>query len=126
MVVVDVGRAGSPGYGDAARGPTEVPFVGVIDAGAERSLSRTTRSDSIQRAAECVLPRAAAFEGRRRWLLVACMGSDTIVELDARSVRVGDVERRRWRVPRGPTGVAVDAERDRAIVWSQFDMPRSA
>src|SRR5262249_2498091 len=28
---------------------------------------------------------------------------------------------RRWKVAAGPTGIAVDAEARRAVVWSQFD-----
>jgi DNA-binding beta-propeller fold protein YncE len=121
MVVVDVGQAGNPGYGNTSRGPTEVPFVGVVDEAAERSLARSMHGDPTLRAAECVLPRAAAFAARQRSLLVACLGSDTVIQLDARGVRMSNVERRRWQVPRGPTGIAVDAAHDRAVVWSQFD-----
>ena len=29
--------------------------------------------------------------------------------------------RRRWDVAAGPTGIAVDSDKDRAVVWSQFE-----
>jgi len=120
MVVVDVGTQGSPGYGNVDRGPTESPFVGVVDASAERSLARHVMSDPTLRRAECVLPRAAAYSPEQSALLVTCLGSDTVVELDARGLRMSKLEHRRWSVPQGPTGIAVDQERSRAVVWSQF------
>ncbi|HTJ81504.1 MAG TPA: c-type cytochrome, partial [Polyangiaceae bacterium] len=97
------------------------PFVSVVDAGAERSLSRSVSRDPTIRAGECVLPRAAAFSASRGALLVACLGSDAVVELDARGIRMSRLELRRWQVPKGPTGIVVDAQKNRAVVWSQFD-----
>jgi cytochrome c peroxidase len=53
--------------------------------------------------------------------LVACLGVDALVAFDAASVRPALTEKRRWRVPAGPNGVAVDPAGRRAVVWSQFD-----
>jgi len=53
-------------------------------------------------------------------LYVTCLGNDALVELDARAVDPSRAERRRWLLPTGPTGVAVDERGERAAVWSQF------
>src|SRR3954449_1647943 len=58
--------------------------------------------------------------GNPATLLVACQGADTLLELDARARDPMQVERRRFALPAGPTGVAGDEGRRRAVVWSQF------
>jgi mono/diheme cytochrome c family protein len=69
----------------------------------------------------CLLPRAAAYDARTKSALVACLGSDVVVALDATRMRPGVVERKRWRVGSGPMGIAVDAEARAAYVFSLFD-----
>lgn len=95
-----------------------VPLVSVVDSTAERTLTRSFGGGGSLHGKECVLPRAAAM-GDRDALLVACLGTDELLELDARSLDPMRALRRRWRVPSGPTGIAVDVGR-RAVVWSQF------
>jgi mono/diheme cytochrome c family protein len=125
MVTVDPGEPTqlSSGYGaPMAALPPESGDVAVVDAEAERRLSRSVLALSGARdagARDCLLPRAAAYS--RGSLYVACAGTNTLVELDARSVDPSRTETRRWAVSAGPTGVAIDAAHDRAIVWSQFD-----
>jgi cytochrome c553 len=122
MVAVDAGEPTSipSGYGSSSGGATEIPMVSVIDAGAERALTRTVVGESVVRSGECLLPRAAAFVPSSQSILVSCLGSDAVVELDGRGVDPSRLERRRWSVPGGPTGIAVDDGAGRAVVWSQF------
>jgi mono/diheme cytochrome c family protein len=70
---------------------------------------------------DCLLPRAAALDAGRDEMLVACLGRDEVVAYDARAYGPTLRERRRWKVPAGPTGIAVDPAGERAIVWSQWD-----
>jgi hypothetical protein len=106
-------------YGGSPDSRTTRPLVAVIDPVAERVLPSTRRVDTTTHRRECLLPRAAAAT-EDGGLLVACQGIDALLDLDARSLDPVGVERRRFPVPAGPTGVAVDAEHGRAVVWSQF------
>jgi mono/diheme cytochrome c family protein len=109
-------------YGEAQDGvPKEAPIVSVIDADAERPLTKGVLSLGTPLTQECILPRAAAVRSSTSSLFVACLGIDAVVELDTRGSDPMRLERRRWSVPLGPTGVAVDDKHDRAVVWSQFD-----
>jgi DNA-binding beta-propeller fold protein YncE len=109
-------------YGEAADGiPKEAPVVSVIDAAAERSMTRTKLSLGTRLAGECLLPRAASFRAKTQTLLVACAGIDAIVELDTRGTDPIRLEQRRFSVPGGPVGMAIDDRNDRAVVWSQFE-----
>src|SRR5207247_8717410 len=49
-----------------------------------------------------------------------CFGIDAVLELDTASGDPFRAEKRRFRVPPGPEGVAVDALGKRAIVFSQL------
>jgi YVTN family beta-propeller protein len=101
---------------------TEVSQVSVIDAAAERVLTRSVlslRAAGSGPTHECLLPRSVAYSGGS--LYVACLGIDSLVEYDARGIDPARAETRRWAVPAGPTGVAVDPVGGRAVVWSQFD-----
>ena len=122
MVAVDPGALGasSGGYGSPEKGPAEEPIVSVVDAGAERPLTRNAQSSRAIRAGECILPRAAAYVPGTSSLLVTCVGSDSVVELDARGLDPSGLQLRKWKVAKGPTGVAVDTRGARAVVWSQF------
>jgi hypothetical protein len=119
MVSVSSGDGGeSSGYGSDS--PSEVAEVAVVDAAAERVLTRSVAVPEGGTAqGECLLPRAAAYDDGS--LYVTCLGIDSLVQLDARSVDPAHAERRRWHLASGPTGVAIDHARHRAVVWSQFD-----
>jgi len=119
MVSVNPGEGSeSAGYGNEA--PSEVSEVAVVDASAERALTRAVRpSRSGTAQAECLLPRAASYDGGA--LYVTCLGIDSLLKLDARSLDPAHAELQRWKLAAGPTGVAIDGERQRAVVWSQFD-----
>jgi hypothetical protein len=69
----------------------------------------------------CLLPRAAAPDAARGTILVACLGIDQVVEVDAAERPLLDSLVARWRVPAGPVAIAVDGERREAWIWSLFD-----
>lgn len=101
---------------------TEINQISVVDAAAERVLTKTVlsvRTSSMGPTRECLLPRAVSFH--KGSLYVTCLGIDALVEYDARGIDPARTETRRWAVPSGPTGVAVDGASKRAVVWSQFD-----
>lgn len=118
MVSVDPGEPKiTGGYGS-----TEIPvkpFVGVIDLVASKPMDIPIPSvfTFASHSLECTLPRAAAATGDR--LFVTCLGSDELVELDARARNAAQFMLRRTQVARGPLGLAVDG--NRAVVMSQFD-----
>jgi DNA-binding beta-propeller fold protein YncE len=122
MVTVDPGERSqhSSGYGSPERGPTERPLVSVVDSGAERPITRTAAGDLLASRDACLLPRAAAFHGPSSSLLVACLGSNAVLRLDARTVDPSRRELARFPVAAGPTGIAVDQAGGRAVVFSQF------
>ncbi len=125
MVTVDPGDPNVRSqayYGESRNGlPKEAPIVSVIDAGAERSMTRAAMSLGTPMTQECLLPRAAATRSSNGTLFVTCLGVDTLLELDTRGADPIRLERRRWSVPSGPTGVAMDDKAGRAVVWSQFE-----
>lgn len=124
MVTVDPGEttSRSSGYGNSfAMTPPEAPMVSVVDAAAERTLSKAMLADGARHDAECLLPRAAAVSADANTLYVTCLGIDAVLELDARGLDPMRLERRRWEVPSGPMGVALDSKAKKAVVWSQFD-----
>lgn len=135
QVLVDPGdpdnRPGGYGEGNMA---TELTNVAVIDAGTQRILPTSLNSSAMHQQffgedgmggvpleGECILPRAATVDTASQSLLVACLGIDAIVAYDAASATPGSVEKARWDVGSGPTGIAVDADQHRAVVWSQFE-----
>lgn len=125
MITVNPGDPGvrsTAYYGDMVQGVARVaPMVSVIDPTAERSLTRTVLTLGDRPSRQCVLPRAAAARSSKGTLYVACLGIDALVEMDARGVDPARLELRRFPVPAGPTGVAVDDAHGLAVVWSQFD-----
>jgi DNA-binding beta-propeller fold protein YncE len=134
QVFVDPGEATeqrTEGYGSAEQ-PTEAPGIAVLDEGTrapiDTSLMLTSVSaifgnpkDARDHREECLLPRAAATDPRTRTLLVACAGIDTVIAYDAASGAPENGEKRRWVIGAGPSGIAVDPNKPRAFVWSQFD-----
>jgi len=125
MVTVDPGDAltrSNQYYGEVRDGvPKEAPLVQVIDADAERPMNKAVMSLGTRLSKECLLPRSATARPSTGTLFVTCLGIDSVVELDTRGADPARLERRRWSVPAGPTGVAIDDAHGRAVVWSQFD-----
>ena len=132
QVLVDPGdfEQRPDGYGDDNT-PTESPDVAVVDEAAKSpltsslhaasELSSRQSSDPRDVQPECLLPRAAVVDPQTKSLLVTCYGIDAVIAYDARAARPINAERRRWIVGSGPSGIAVDVEKHRAVVWSQFD-----
>ncbi len=132
QILVDPGdpENRAQGYGDANQ-PTEVANVAVIDAGTRRMVSASVGhvpdrhffgGDSREpQVGECILPRSAAVDADTGTLLVTCLGIDSVVAYDATSANPVSVEKDRWDVGSGPTGIAVDGAKRRAVVWSQFE-----
>src|SRR5262249_25801424 len=125
MVTVDPGdpNVRSPAYyGETFDGVAkEAPIVSVIDADAERPLTKTVMSLGTKLAQQCILPRSATYRPSTGTLFVTCLGIDSVIELDTRSIDPARLERRRWAVPSGPNGLAIDDRNGQAVVWSQFD-----
>ncbi len=133
QVLVDPGDLeGRPdGYGDENE-PTESAAVAVIDEGAKAAMTASLSvsrlnltgrrgNDARDPRPECLLPRAATIDAKTKSLLVTCYGFDAVVAYDATSANPLTSERRRWTVGAGPSGIAVDSEKHRGVVWSQFD-----
>lgn len=125
MVTVDPGDPNQRSqvyYGGSRDGlPKEVPIVSVIDADAERPMTRAAMYSGLPYTNECLLPRAAAYRASTGTILVACVGIDSVLELDTRGADPIRLEKRRIDVPSGPTGLAVDDARGVAVIWSQFE-----
>jgi len=131
QVLVDPGNSEVPagGYGDGFLA-AEVASVGVIDEATGATLNASLQvapgEGQINNGTrECLLPRAATVDPTRRALFVSCLGSDTVIEYDAAAANPHAAERRRWAVPAGPVGLAVDRLGQRLAVWSQFDQTLS-
>jgi len=131
QVLVDPGRAEerADGYGSAGGSPPEVAAVAVVDEDTERPIGESVSVKPDVRAMAgigrarpaCLLPRAAVVDGASRSLFVSCLGIDAVVEYDAGAADPTKAERRRFSVASGPTGLSIDPEGRRLVVWSQFD-----
>lgn len=131
QVLVDPGQVDerTAGYGDGGESPPEVASIAVIDEDTAQPLVESLSVEKDVRIMSgtqrprpaCLLPRAAVVDGASRGLFVACMGLDAVVEYDAASADPQQSERRRIPVASGPTGLAVDTEGRRLVVFSQFD-----
>src|SRR5260221_9241245 len=120
MVSVNSGEGGSTSEGYGSESPSEVSEVAVVDASAERALTRMARLPSTGTSqTDCLLPPAAAYDDGS--LFVACLGIDALVKFDAHGLDPARAEVKRWNVASGPLGVAIDHQGKRAVVWSQFD-----
>ncbi len=113
------------GYGGTDTGPNERFDVAVVDAkrampmdfeprpNGDTAFARLTSDD----APVCVIPRAAAL--LRTTLFVACLDTHRVLALDAGFLHPHDAMVGSVDVPLGPVGLAVDAESERVVVWSQ-------
>jgi hypothetical protein len=96
--------------------PAEQFDVAILGAQADSpEVPRTTPQLSFT---QCLLPRAAAYDAAGEWLLVACEGQDTVWRLDVRPGKNASGFSA-WKTGGEPTGIAIDAERRAAFVWSQ-------
>ncbi|WP_437952943.1 cytochrome C peroxidase [Sorangium sp. So ce296] len=128
IALVDPGReASSGGYG-AALAQTVIHQIAVVDAAGERADVPPVSTHLGTHG--CQLPRAAAIAPAEEVLLVACLGRDEVIAYDARAAIPGqpgaagsarDRELYRARVGFGPTAIAVDGARGRAVVFTRFD-----
>jgi DNA-binding beta-propeller fold protein YncE len=134
QVLVDNGDAKerAPGYGND-ESATEAGDVAVIDAATGKAMSASLQranenggwggnvdAREIQKT-ECLLPRAAVVDPASKSLLVSCYGIDQVIAYDSLAASPARAERRRWSVSAGPSGIAVDTAKNRAVVWAQFD-----
>jgi len=132
QVLVDPGdpENNASGYGEGHM-PTEMVNVAVIDDKdgtlmpssiglSNPHMMRSPDPREVQ-VRECLLPRAAAVDSDSSSLFVTCFGIGALVAYDASSANPVVVEKGRWEVGAGPSGVRIDSAKRRAIVWSQFD-----
>jgi mono/diheme cytochrome c family protein len=119
----------SSGYGGGGSSetmnlPTEMFDIDVLD-GAKRTRATGAASSvgvNLRIGADaCRLPRAALVDEERHALYVSCLGVDKVIEYDASSKTPTGAMRRKIDVPAGPTGLALEPEAHRAVVWSAFD-----
>src|SRR6202042_3103661 len=125
MVSVDPGdpeRAASAYYGPPFDGVAkEAPIVGAVAPASRQSIGKhLLGTGDVALARECLLPHAAAVRTKSASLLVACFGIDAVLDLDALAIDPARAERRRFDVPPGPEGLAIDELSGRAVVFSQL------
>jgi mono/diheme cytochrome c family protein len=131
QVLVDPGNSEqrTVGYGDQ-NVQTEMPSIAVLDSETGYPLPNSLRISAQHsfrhrsgdtKPEHCILPRAAAIDETTQSLLVSCFGTDEVVAYDMMSAEPVMAERRRWRVAAGPSGIAVEPDEHRAVVWSQFE-----
>jgi mono/diheme cytochrome c family protein len=119
MVEPEPPRGTSSGYGSASvESPAVVTEIAAID--------ESSGDVQIKQAAvnigpkDCFLPRAAIVDEAHDEIWVSCLGIDAVVVYDASKKHPHDYEKRRIPVPAGPTGLAIDAEGQRAVIFSSF------
>ncbi len=131
QVLVHRGEVSVGGYGTSESFPSHQPTLAAIDpedvvtlrvanqgfaaAGSRYGFAGGSRRDG------CLLPRAAATDPVSRTVLVGCHGTNEVVAISADGTGgLTAGTRRRWSVPDGPSGIAVDPDKRRALLWSQF------
>jgi DNA-binding beta-propeller fold protein YncE/mono/diheme cytochrome c family protein/cytochrome c553 len=126
MVIVHRGEVQVGGYGTSEGFPPHEATVATVDGEGATHL----RVFGIDYAVEkgrygqsgndggCLLPRAIAASADG--VVVGCLGIDQVRLYGATSGALGKTMTASWRVPKGPTGVAVDDESHTLVVWSQF------
>jgi mono/diheme cytochrome c family protein len=113
MVSVDPGdapsRRGHYYYAPNTGIPKETSFVATLDPRAQRALSeRVVAMWPTPQAGECLLPRAITRGTDGSTVFVACFGINEVHELDALAADASRGQLRRFEVPEGPSGVAVE------------------
>lgn len=105
--------------------PAEIESIAVLDPvtgeASPASLDRVDTGFRGEGVPECLLPRAATVDEASKALLVACQGSNVLVAYDTTAMTPAEHVLGRWRLGDGPNGIALDAARHEAVVWSQFD-----
>jgi cytochrome c peroxidase len=111
----------SGGYGSSPGLEPEVFNVAVIDEDAATAMTESLAVSTMIASDEtpCPLPRAAAA-GKNGALYVTCLGSNALIELDGSAVDPHYAELRNWKLPSGPTALALDDDDGVAYVFSQF------
>jgi mono/diheme cytochrome c family protein len=123
------------GYGEDPR--TALLTAHVVDTTDDRVLGDPGAPLEHQGDAlgECLLPRAAVKHPGKPLVYVACLGRDEVRENDVVGGTYTPYPSRRFGVPAGPVGLAVDPATLALVVWSQLaralttidlDMRRSA
>ncbi len=113
-------RSKTPTYGPG-RGVSEISRIAAIDG-----KTATIHADSVNipgvQGVQCLLPRAVVKHPTHGSVLVSCLGIDSVVEmmLSIDGMNFQPVNGSSFRVPAGPTGLAVDVEHTMAVVFSQF------
>ncbi len=101
--------------------PKQAPTAVLVDPLAQRALStRVVAPAAVAAQAPCLLPRAVVASKERERLFVACLGLDQVQELDARSADPMRAVLRRFEVPQGPTGVAIEEATGTLLVNAAF------
>ncbi|MEO8798264.1 MAG: c-type cytochrome, partial [Polyangiaceae bacterium] len=108
-------------YGSSPGLEPEVFDVAVIDEDRAKVMPASLAVSSLATGDEtpCPLPRAAVA-GKNGALYVTCLGSNALVEYDGASVDPHYAELRHWKLPSGPTALALDEADTKAYVFSQF------
>ena len=132
QVLVHRGEVVVGGYGSGTSEsfPAHQPTLAVVDGehtwlrvpnqAVRADKSRYNFAGGMSRNS-CFLPRAAAADPASRTVLVGCMGTDEVRIIDSNEkTSLTRGTKARWKVPSGPTGIAVDSKRKRALVWAQF------
>ncbi|WP_394836083.1 hypothetical protein LVJ94_04150 [Pendulispora rubella] len=110
----------SEGYGESMGIEAESFDVAVLDEDRAAAMKGSLLlADVARRERACTLPRAAVA-GRKGALYVTCLGENSVLELDGAALNPHDLEIKRWKVPAGPTAIALHEASERAFVWSQF------
>ncbi|MEM6997217.1 MAG: hypothetical protein AAF721_42320, partial [Myxococcota bacterium] len=141
MVAAYPGEEGteSSGYGAAVEGldpyfPHEPVLVSMARDGGDarlQTLGSAQPVDAARRSQQrrrykkgqrpCLLPRSVAMDRRRGHLLVACADLGEVVAYALGDGALGRAAAHRWSIGAGAIAVALDAGRDTAWAWSQFE-----
>jgi len=89
-------------HAPGGRGEADVPVRRASDSGGQG----------------CILPRAAAYDARGEWLMVACQGQDAVWRVGVHPGERGS-RHAEWKVDGEPTGLAFDDESRTLYGWSQ-------
>lgn len=138
-VLVDPGEPDEQAtYYGAGDRPPEIADVLILDDQltpvSSRAVANDPQSQLARRFAKarggdgtdvegCQLPGGMAENTDDHTVLLACLGSSTLLEyaVETASGSPRAVVRGHWPVAKGPTAVGYDAGRKQAVVWSQYD-----